>query len=110
MAELTDEQALAALNKTVTGRAQVADLMATRTIIYPVEIVRKAGAPPSIEIRPYVIMGQYYPERKWEKALDVEKRYSGLNKQYKQDLIKKGLPTDRKAEANPLNTEPLDFK
>lgn len=106
---ITDDQALETLRSTIGGRAQPADTFATRTILYPVEIERKKGVKVT-EIRPYVIMGQYYPERKWQKALDVEKRYAKLNKEYRESLKTRGLPTDRKAIANPLNTTPLDFK
>lgn len=107
--EITDAQAVEALNATVGGRAQPADTFATRTILYPVEIERKKGVK-TIEIRPYVIMGRYYPERKWKKALDVEKRYFDLNKDYRESLKKRKLPVDRKAVANPLNVTPLNFK
>lgn len=109
MAEITDEMAVAALKRDVGGRAQEADTCATRTILHAKEVERKAGVK-TIEILPYVIMGQYYPERKWIKAQDVEKRFAQLNKEYRASLKAKGLPTDMKPQANPLKTSPIEFK
>jgi hypothetical protein len=106
---ISDEQALEVLHGTVGARAQSADTFATRTILYPVEVERKKGEK-KVEIRPYVIMRQYYPERKWQKALDVEKRYKKLNEDYRKSLKARGLPTDAKEIANPLNATPIEFK
>lgn len=106
---ITDEQALEALKSTATGRAQVADTFATRTILYPVEIERRKGVKVT-EIRPYVIAGQYYSARRWKKAQDVEKRYAQLNKAYRENLKARKLPIERREVANPLNLSPLDLK
>ena len=106
---ITDEQAVEALHSAGSGRAQPADTFATRTIMYPVEIERKKGVK-KVEIRPYVIMGQYYPKRKWLKALDVEKRYKKLNEDYRKWLKANKRPTDRTEVANPLNVTPINFK
>lgn len=105
---ITDAQALEALKGGSSARAQIADTFATRTILYPVEIERKLGEK-KVEIRPYVLMGQYYPARKWEKALDVEKRYAQLNKEYRTSLKTRKLPTDRKDPGNLLQATPLDI-
>jgi len=107
--QITDAQAVDVLKNRRAARAQVASKFATRTIIYPVEIERKRGVK-ELEIRNYVTMGRYYPERKWEKALDTEKRYSQLNKEYREILKKRRLPTDRKDPGNILNATPIDFK
>lgn len=106
---ITDAQAVEVLNSSIGNRAQPADTFATRTILYPVEVERKPGQKETL-IRPYVIMGRYYPERKWKKALDVEKRYKDLNETYQKSLKARGLPTSRKERANPLKVTPLEFK
>lgn len=108
MTELTDVEAIQALDSTPLGRAEQGTIFATRTIIHPVKQELKPGNE-EVVFRPYVIMGVYYPERKWLKALDVEKRYSGLNKRYRENLKSKGLPMDRKAPANPLNVEEVEI-
>ena len=105
--EITDEQAVEALKTRKVGRAQFADTFATRTIICPYPIERKPGVV-EVENRNYVTMGQYYPKRKWEKALDVEKRYSQLNKLYQAELKARKLPTSRKDPGNILNASPID--
>lgn len=106
--EITDEQAVEALKDRKGGRAQFADTFATRTIICPYPIERKLGVI-EIENRNYVTMGQYYPKRKWEKALDVEKRYSQLNKLYMAELKARKLPTFRKDPGNSLlNASPIE--
>lgn len=104
---ITDEQAVVALKTRKGGRAQFADTFATHTIVYPITVQRKEGHQ-EIEIRNYVTMGQYYPKRKMEKAADVEKRYSKLNKDYVAELKARKLPTFRKDPGNILNSSPID--
>ena len=105
---ITDQDAVEAAKAKSASRGQICDTFATRTILYPVEIERKAGRKET-EIRPYVIMGQQYPERTWKKALDVEKRYPQLNKDYQAYLKAKKLPTSRKDPGNSLlNIVPIE--
>ncbi len=108
MTEITDLQAVEALHEEQACRAQPCNTFATRTIIYPVETERRAGVK-KIEPRIYVLMGSWYPERKWEKALDVEKRYALLNKEFRAGLKARNLTTDRKAPANLLNVEQVEI-
>lgn len=108
MTEITDAQALEALNTTIGGRAQPADIFATHTVYHPVEVERKKGIK-TIEIRPFISMGQYYPERKIEQAKDVKRRYSDLNKTLEAKAKAAGYLTYKKAPANPLNVEAVEI-
>lgn len=108
MENISDDAALTALKTRRGGRAQSADFFCTHTVVYPVEIERKAGVK-EIEIRNYVTMGQFYSERKLEKAKDVEKRYAKLNKAYVAELTARKLPTFRKDPGNKLlNASPIE--
>lgn len=108
MSEITDEQALEALNATIAGRAQPGDTFATETVYHPVQVERKKGVK-TIEVKPFISMGQWYPERKIEKAKDVKKRYAGLNKKLEKDAKDRGYLTYKKAPANLLNLEPVEI-
>jgi hypothetical protein len=105
---ISDDAALEALKTRRAGRAQFADIFCTHTVVHPVKIMRKAGVE-EVEIRNYVTMGQFYPERKMEKAKDVEKRYSRLNKAYVAELKARKLPTFRKDPgAKLLDASPIE--
>lgn len=108
MTEITDAQALDALNATIGGRAQPAEMFATHTVYHPMEIERKPGVK-HIEIRPFISMGQYYPERKLEQAKDVKRRYAELNKTLEAKAKAAGYVTYRKAPVNPLNVEAVEI-
>lgn len=108
MENITDDAALDALTTRKGGRAQIADVFCTHTVVYPVTVERKAGVK-EIEIRNYVTMGQFYPGRKMEKAKDTEKRYAKLNKAYISELKARKLPTFRKDPGSKLlNASPIE--
>jgi hypothetical protein len=106
--EITDAQAIEALEAGFGGRAQPADTFCTHTVIHPVAVERKKGIV-TVENRNFVTMGEYYPARKMEKAKDVEKRYTGLNKLYIAKLKARKLPYFRKDPGNLLNSSPMDI-
>ncbi len=110
MFDITDEEALEAMHSRVSGRAQSCTEFAERTIVYPVKVQRNPNSPPEIEIRPFIRMGEHYSPRKMEKAKDVAKRYAKINNDYQAELKRKGLPTFKKAPANILNSNPIEFK
>ncbi len=109
MNNISDEQALEALSKKNTARAQPSTKFCTHTVVYPIEVKRASGES-EVEIRNYVTARQFYPERKLEKAADVEKRYSKLNKAFMSELKSRGFPTHFKDPGNILDARPVDLK
>lgn len=99
--EITDEQAVALLNSNVTTPLRVATKFVPRTILYPVKVEYKPGQFQD-EIRAFVRQAEYVSPHKWEQALEVEKKYAKLNKDYAEGLKKAGLEVNMKEPANPL--------
>lgn len=106
--EITDKEAVSALETTNQIGAQVANHFVERTIVYPVQVEYQPGIP-STEVRTFVRMAEYCSEAQWAEALELEKQYPELQKAYTAMLKKKGVPVSMKAPGNPLKATPISL-
>lgn len=106
---ITDQEAVAALNKKVKNSGRYATKFVDHTIVYPVPVIRPNGTE-EVEIRTFVRAGEYTSPHRWEKAQEIEKQFKQLNKDYTQALRDAKVPEKRikvKEVANPLKFTPM---
>lgn len=106
---ISDDEALDVLLNDSSKKVKVAKVFVPRTIVYPVKVERRAGEE-TTEIRTFVRMFEYCSNTQWERALELEKRYPKLNKQYTEELKKRGLPVTSKEPVNPLKATVLNLR
>jgi hypothetical protein len=106
--EITDEEALGILSKGIPTKSKLATKFVTRTIIYPVTVYYKPNVPTN-ELRTAVRMGEYCSPGQWERALELEKKYAKLNKQFVADLKARKLPVSMKEPGNPLKATVINL-
>lgn len=105
--EITDEEALAVATSVYTdSSSKRATRFVPRTILYPVELEYKPGVK-TTEIRTFVRQREFVSEHRWEAALEVEKKYAKLNKEYHDSLVRKGIEVNVKEPKNLLRGTPL---
>jgi hypothetical protein len=106
--QISDKEAVSILNTTRGRRAQPANKFVTRTIVYPVTVFYKAETP-TVEIRSFVRQNEYCSPAQWDKALELEKEYPELQKQYRAMLKAKGIALDVREPGNPLKATVIEL-
>lgn len=102
--KLTDADALEIVKSNAQSKFRFCDTFCTRTILYPVAVQYKPGEFTN-EIRAFVRQGEWVNSRTWERALELEKEFSGLNKKLAEELKAAKKPINIKAPSD--NATPL---
>lgn len=106
---ITDKEAVLALHSKAERSNRYATKFVDHTIVYPV-IRKRPNGTEEVEIRAFVRAGEYTSPHRYEKALEVEKEFAQLNKDYTQALRDAKIPERRikvKEVANPLKFTPM---
>lgn len=101
--KLTDEDALEIVKQGIQSKFRFCDTFVPRTILYPVAIEYKPGVFTN-EIRAFVRQGEYVHSRTWERALELEKEFAGLNKKHVEHLKTIKKPINIKPSTNEVVT------
>jgi hypothetical protein len=107
--KVTDADALKVMETAKRNKTKIADTFVPRTILYAMNTEYKPGIP-TTEILTFVRQGEFCNAAQWEKALELEKEFSGLNKKYHDELKAQGLPVNIKGSSNPLKAVPLNLR
>lgn len=97
----TDDGAVELLKNIPVNANRVARTFVPRTIVYPVMVEYKPGQFTQ-ELRAYVTAENYVSENQWKVALELEKQYPKLNKEFRDGLKKQNIQVDFKEAGNPL--------
>lgn len=105
-AEISDSEALGVFLDNQKKRPSLATKFVPYTVVHPVKVARNSGVVET-EIQKYVRMGEYVSPRRWEIALEKEKKYKKLNEAWKAEQQKLGKKVLLREVANPLKASVL---